>query len=135
MILCSGLYGSDLDEEVKRWRFRSFLFLNLAILVEMSIVAFPAHFLVLASMANMAKSMCMLLASATKANANMRFAQNDNMGDIAAKAVSQYTLTSLIGFGLSMGLSKVFAFTTLSTVVPLFGSLTAINLTCGYVSA
>lgn len=65
------------------------LFLNLAIILEVSTLWFPSQFLLLASVANCAKGMCWLFSASAKANANMRFAISKNIGDIASKNVSQ----------------------------------------------
>ena len=132
VILLSAKVGKNFDADVKRWRFRAPLFLNLAVGLEFLTLAFPSYFLILASVANMSKGVCMLLASATKANANMRFALQNNIGDIASKSVSQYTITSLAGFGIGMGISACLPINTLSVIIPLFSSLSAVNLYSAY---
>jgi hypothetical protein len=41
-----------------------------------------------ASLANVGKNICFLLASASRGSINMRFAKRNNMGDISGKSVS-----------------------------------------------
>jgi len=64
------------------------LALNIAIYIEIMTLKFPQHFLLLASVANIGKNICMLLSSASRASINMRFAKRNNMGDISGKATS-----------------------------------------------
>jgi hypothetical protein len=66
----------------------SMLALNIAIYIEIMTLKFPQHFLLLASVANIGKNICMLLSSASRASINMRFAKRNNMGDISGKATS-----------------------------------------------
>lgn len=61
---------------------------NLSIYIEIMTLKFPSHFLFLASLANVGKNICFLLASASRGSINMRFAKRNNMGDISGKSVS-----------------------------------------------
>lgn len=105
-ILFASRYGSNFDEDIKKWRFMSVLSLNAAIYVEILTLQFPTQFLLLASLGNVGKNISMLLSSASRASINMRFAKQNNMGDISGKAVSQYTTASLLGMGAGMLLTK-----------------------------
>ena len=64
------------------------LALNISIYIEIMTLAFPKHFLALASIANVGKNICFLLAAASRASINVRFAKRNNMGDISGKSVS-----------------------------------------------
>ena len=66
----------------------SMLALNVSIYIEIMTLQFPNHFLLLASIANVGKNICFLLASASRGSINMRFEKRNNMGDISGKATS-----------------------------------------------
>jgi len=87
-ILFAGRYGTNFDEDIKKWRFLSMLTLNASIFMEIMTLKCPQHFLLLASIANVGKNICFLLASASRGSINMRFAKKNNMGDISGKSVS-----------------------------------------------
>ena len=106
-ILFASRYGGYFDEDIKKWRFFAMSSLNLSILIEIMTLKFPNLFLLLASTANMMKNICFLMAAASRAQINMRFAKQNNIADIAGKSVSQFTTSSLLGMGLGIGLSKI----------------------------
>lgn len=62
--------------------------MNLAIFIEVMTLKFPYMFLTLASIANVGKNICFLLASASRASINVKFAKRNNIGDISGKSVS-----------------------------------------------
>lgn len=62
--------------------------MNIAIYIEIMTLRFPNHFLALASIANVGKNICFLLASASRASINVKFAKRNNIGDISGKSVS-----------------------------------------------
>ena len=64
------------------------LAINISIYIEVMALAFPHLFLFLASTANAGKNICFLLASASRAQINLRFAKTNNVGDISGKSVS-----------------------------------------------
>ena len=81
------------------------------------------------------KNICFLLASASRASINMRFAKNNNMGEISGKAVSQFTTTSLLGMGIGSLLSKMIDISSIPQLLPTFFVLSSINLYTAYKSA
>lgn len=74
-IFFAGRYGGQFDEDIKKWRFFSMSSLNLAVIIEIMTLKFPHLFLLLASTANAMKNICFLLAAASRAQINMRFAK------------------------------------------------------------
>lgn len=113
-ILFASRYGKNFDEDIKKWRFMSMIAMNVAIIIEVMTLKFPYMFLTLASIANVGKNICFLLASASKASINVKFAKNNNIGDIYGKSVSQYTASTLFGVGIGLILSKVLDITSIS---------------------
>ena len=87
-ILFASRYGKNFDEDVKKWRFMAMIALNISIFIEIMTLKFPHHFLLLASFANVGKNICFLLAAASRASINVRFAKRNNIGDISGKSVS-----------------------------------------------
>lgn len=131
-ILFAGKYGKNFDEDVKKWRFMCMILMNAAIIVEMTTLRFPGAFIYIASLANIGKNVTFLWASATRANINLRFAKRNNIGDIAGKAVTQFTSASLLGIAFGLGISKAFNIASLYTIVPLFSVFTGINIVWSY---
>jgi len=62
--------------------------LNMSFWIEITTLAFPKYFLIIASLANMGKNICFMLSSASRASINLRFAKNNNIADIQGKTVS-----------------------------------------------
>ena len=134
-IFFASRYGGFFDEDIKKWRFFAMFTLNMAILTEIMTLKFPHLFLLLASTANMGKNVCFLMAAATRAQINMKFAKQNNIADIAGKAVSQFTTSSLIGMAVGIGLSKIIDIGSLAQMAPVFAGLTFINIYSTYSSA
>lgn len=108
------------------------LLMNLSIIIEMITLRFPGAFIYLASLANVGKNVTFLCASATRASINLRFAKKNNIGDIAGKAVTQFTTASLLGIGVGLIVSKAFNIASIYTIVPIFSTFTVTNLVCSY---
>ena len=104
-ILFAGKFGKSFDEDVKKWRFMCMVLMNISIIVEMITLRFPYLFIYLASLANVGKNVTFLCSAATRASINLRFAKRNNIGDIAGKAVTQFTTASLIGMAISLIIS------------------------------
>lgn len=109
--------------------------MNLSIFVELMTLKFPAYFLLLASTANMCKNITFLMAAASRAQINMRFAKSNNIADIAGKSVSTFTTSSLLGMGIGMGFSKLIDISSLTQMAPVFALLTFVNIYSTYTSA
>ena len=109
--------------------------LNIALYIEIMTLAFPQHFLFLASSANAAKNICFLTAAASRASINNKFAKRNNIGDIVGKATSQFTTTSLIGMALGSALSQVINISSIPQLMPTFLVLSTINLYCNGMSS
>ena len=88
--------------------------LNLAIFIELLTLNFPHHFLLLASVANVAKNICFLLSAASRASINVQFAKRNNIGDISGKSVAQFTASTLFGVSIGLVLSKILDITSFS---------------------
>ena len=65
----------------------------------------------------------------------MKFARQNNIADIAGKAVSLFTTSSLVGMGVGIGMSKIIDIGSLSQMAPVFAALTFVNIYSTYSSA
>jgi len=81
---------------------------------------FPGKFLLLASIANLLKSIAGLTLGATKASFNKMFSLQENMADVTAKYQSQGLVAYLAGMGIGIGLAQ--------TLPSVYGHFTAFIL-------
>ena len=65
----------------------------------------------------------------------MKFARQNNIADIAGKAVSLFTTSSLVGMGVGIGMSKIIDIGSLAQMAPVFAALTFVNIYSTYSSA
>ncbi|CAH9068972.1 unnamed protein product [Cuscuta europaea] len=99
--LCRCIYTSSLasafDTNLKRVRFSTSVLFSLSIGVELLTPLFPHYFLVLASIANIAKQISLACYIATGTAVHRSFAMYDNLGEISAKAqiASRFTICSV----------------------------------------
>ena len=107
-------------------------FINFGIYLEISTLAFPGQFLILASISAALKNITYLLFSASRQKDNLKFALRDNMGDLTGKSVSQFTASSLGGICTGTVLSYIIDIGSITQMLPVLGCLSAIVLTCGY---
>ncbi|OQS07661.1 hypothetical protein THRCLA_20095, partial [Thraustotheca clavata] len=126
-VLFASLVNHRFDSDPKRWRMVSTLAMDAATLTEILTPLCPAYFLPMAAMANVAKNISWLSASATRAGFHYSFAKNENLADITAKAGSQSIASSIIGTAVGIAISPVIG-TTTSHVVGAFFVLSSINI-------
>ena len=65
----------------------------------------------------------------------MKFARQNNIADIAGKAVSLFTTSSLVGMAVGISLSKIIDIGSLAQMAPVFAALTFVNIYSTYSSA
>ncbi|XP_078430557.1 root UVB sensitive protein (Protein of unknown function, DUF647) isoform X2 [Wolffia australiana] len=78
--------GSAFDTNLKRVRFSSSILFSLSIGIELLTPLFPHQFLLLATLANVAKSISLAAYMATGSAIHRSFAVADNIGEVSAKA-------------------------------------------------
>ncbi|EHA8588966.1 protein root UVB sensitive 4 [Cocos nucifera] len=81
--------GSAFDTNLKRVRFSTSVLFTLSIGIELLTPAFPQYFLLLATVANIAKSISLAAHLATGSAIHQSFAITDNLGEVAAKSQIQ----------------------------------------------
>ena len=131
-------FGRAFDSDVKRFRFTSSVVFDCSALVEFITPFFPQHFLLLATIANVGKSVGITTANACRGPIQRAFALEENLGEVAAKTSAQQVLADNIGLAMAVtatGItSKVAANSKLRLTVPLvaFFPLAAMDLFCVY---
>ncbi|GAB9470587.1 putative mitochondrial protein [Globisporangium polare] len=126
-VMFASLVNNRYDADPKRWRTASAVALDVAVLMEILTPLVPAYFLPMASLANVAKNISWLSASATRAGFHNSFAMKENLADITAKAGSQSIASSIFGTGLGIGLSTLTGASTVN-VLAAFGVLSAVHI-------
>ena len=98
--------------------------------------AFPQYFVPIAGLANVAKNISYLAASASRAAIHRALSNRQgaaNLGDLTAKSGSQTIVASLVGLGLGVGVSNACG-GDVTTVWPAWAALSATHLTCTWLS-
>ena len=133
----ASIWSGALDARPRRWRLRSSVALDAAALVELAALpAFPQYFVPIAGLANVAKNISYLAASASRAAIHRALSNRQgaaNLGDLTAKSGSQTIVASLVGLGLGVGVSNACG-GDVSTVWPAWAALSATHLTCTWLS-
>lgn len=106
-ILSSRSAITSVDSDPKRWRLISAFSLDAATIMEILSPLYPGKFLLIASVANVLKNIGFITSSASRARIHQSMAQNNNLGDVTAKAGSQSIASSMIGTGLGIILSPL----------------------------
>ncbi|KAK8497099.1 hypothetical protein V6N13_053288 [Hibiscus sabdariffa] len=93
--------ASSFDTNLKRVRFSTALLFTLSIGVELLTPIFPRHFLLLASLANVAKQMSLACYMATSPSIHRSFAIADNLAEVSAKSQIQSVCFDNLGLMLA----------------------------------
>ena len=88
-VLAAATISNRFDADPKRWRLTAAMCECSARVVEVATPFFPGCFLLLASVANLGKSIACVAASATKADFHRALTRERNLGDVTGKAGSQ----------------------------------------------
>ena len=127
----ASIWSGALDARPRRWRLRSSVALDAAALVELAALpAFPQYFVPIAGLANVAKNISYLAASASRAAIHRALSNRQgaaNLGDLTAKSGSQTIVASLVGLGLGVGVSNACG-GDVTTVWPAWAALSATHL-------
>ncbi|KAF1777907.1 hypothetical protein PC129_g8427 [Phytophthora cactorum] len=132
-VLFASIVNNRYDADPKRWRIASSVALDIAVLGEILTPLAPGSFLAIASLANVAKNVAWLSASATRAGFHNSFAIRENLADVTAKAGSQAIASSIFGTGLGILISQWTGASTLN-VVAAFAVLSTVHMVSTYKS-
>ncbi|CAN1299720.1 Protein root UVB sensitive 4 [Linum perenne] len=110
--LCRCIYTASLasafDTNLKRVRFLTSVVFSLSIGVELLTPIFPQYFLLLATLANIAKQISLACYLATSSAVHRSFAVADNLGEISAKAQIQSVCFDTLGLLFAATLDTLF---------------------------
>ncbi|XP_060191695.1 protein root UVB sensitive 4 isoform X2 [Lycium barbarum] len=101
--------ASSFDTNLKRVRFWTSVLFSLSIGVELLTPVFPQYFLMLASIANIAKQISLACYLATSTAVHRSFAIADNLGEVSAKEQIQTVCFDNLGLMLAAALNILFA--------------------------
>ncbi|KAL3671223.1 hypothetical protein V7S43_003155 [Phytophthora oleae] len=132
-VLFASVVNNRYDADPKRWRVASSVALDVSVLGEILTPLAPGSFLAVASLANVAKNVAWLSASATRAGFHNSFAIRENLADVTAKAGSQAIASSIFGTGLGILISQWTGASTLNVVVA-FTVLSTLHMISTYKS-
>ena len=93
-VLAAATISNRFDADPKRWRLTAAACECSARVVEVATPFFPGWFLLMASVANLGKSVACVAASATKADFHRALTRDRNLGDVTGKAGSQARLSA-----------------------------------------
>eukprot|EP00158_Paraphelidium_tribonemae_P004899 Partr_v1_DN27041_c0_g1_i3_m29378 putative Chromosome 16 open reading frame 58 len=126
-VLYTSMFSNRFDVEPKRYRFKASLAFQMATVCELLTPLVPGLFVVLASLANIAKNIAWLTMSGCRAQMHQSFCLRDNLGDITAKAGSQSTAAGLLGTGLGVVVTSLVGGSVSSSFM-VFAPLSMISL-------
>ncbi|GAB4813666.1 hypothetical protein N2152v2_000712 [Parachlorella kessleri] len=98
-------FGESFDSDLKRFRFMTSVMYCSALSLEYITPLFPQHFLVLASLANVGKSVGLTTHIATQPAFHRSFARGENLADISAKAQAQQMVMDNLGLATAVALT------------------------------
>ncbi|OWM66312.1 protein root UVB sensitive 4 isoform X2 [Punica granatum] len=100
--------ASAFDTNLKRVRFSTSVLFSLSVGLELLTPTFPQYFLLLASIANIAKQISLACYLATGSAVHRSFAIADNLGEVSAKAQIQSVCFDNVGLALAALLNMLF---------------------------
>jgi len=115
-------FGRSFDSDVKRLRFSSSLVYTSAVFIETITPYFPKHFLAIATIANVGKSIGITSSNVVRPPIQKTFALEENLGEIAAKTSAQQVLADNIGLAIGVSVMRFqtkFVSLSLQRAVPL----------------
>lgn len=98
-------FGRRFDADLKRFRFTSSVVYDLSAAVEICTPLFPGQFLLLATLANVGKSIGITTANVCRAPIQRSFALGENLADITARTSAQQVLADNLGLAIAVALT------------------------------
>lgn len=116
---------SDLFEcNLKEWRLFADVLNNVGLTLDLFTGLLPTrYFLIISGLSSLSKSLCGLVAGATKARISQHFARAGSLGDVIAKEATQETAVNLLGLVLGVILSQLVGSDDYSNCALFFGLL------------
>ncbi|KAJ7523319.1 hypothetical protein O6H91_18G046500 [Diphasiastrum complanatum] len=102
--------GQTFDSDIKRVRFTTSMLFSISLGLEMLTPFFPHHFLLIATLANVGKSISFAAYVSTSSAILKSFALGDNLADIAAKGQVQAVVSDNLGLAIAVAISRIYKF-------------------------
>ncbi|GMH40584.1 hypothetical protein BSKO_08488 [Bryopsis sp. KO-2023] len=102
--LVGGKLGNVFDEDPRRWRMAAESVTTVGLSLEIATAFFPQHFLILASMGNLAKAFGKGMAKPAFRVIQQHFSRGNNIGEVAAKEESWEVVAQVAGLLASVQL-------------------------------
>jgi glutamate N-acetyltransferase/amino-acid N-acetyltransferase len=130
-------FGREFDSDVKRFRFTSSVVYDASSLIEMITPFFPKKFLLLATLANIGKSVGITTANVVRAPIQRSFVLEENLAEVAAKTSAQQVVADNLGLAvavLATGLTGKVVNESARLIIPFvaFIPLATMDLYCIY---
>jgi len=103
-------FGREFDSDVKRFRFTSSVVYDASSLIEMITPFFPKKFLLLATLANIGKSVGITTANVVRAPIQRSFVLEENLAEVAAKTSAQQVVADNLGLAVAVLATGKFIF-------------------------
>eukprot|EP00976_Prorocentrum_cordatum_P009264 184788-Prorocentrum_minimum.AAC.1 len=126
-------FGRQFDADIKRFRFISSVIYDMSAGVEIMTPLFPKQFLLLATCANIGKSIGVTTANVVRAPIQVSFSLQSNLADIAARTSAQQVVSDNLGLAFAVALTAaVRNLPKVRTTIPfvLYPILSGIDLFC-----
>lgn len=101
-VLIGGRFGSLFDDDPKQWRMYADFIGSAGSIFDLTTQVYPAYFLPLASLGNLAKAVARGLKDPSHRVIENHFAISGNLGDVAAKEEVWGVTAQLLGLGLGI---------------------------------
>ncbi|EFN59464.1 hypothetical protein CHLNCDRAFT_138052 [Chlorella variabilis] len=98
-------FGESFDSDLKRFRYATSIIYAVSLSLEFLTPLAPQHFLVMASLANVGKSIGLTTFIATQPAFHRSFCLRENLADISAKTQAQQMVMDNIGLAAAVGLT------------------------------
>lgn len=100
-------YSNAFEIYIKEFRYLADVLNNIGLTLDLLSSHFPLYYFIIISCSTVCKSLCGLIAGATKARISAHFASPGNLADVTAKESTQETAVSLIGLILGIVVAKL----------------------------
>jgi hypothetical protein len=107
-LLFSYAAGANFDANVKEWRLFADLINDVGMTLDLlaPLAPTPAWFMVVGALGAACKTICGMVAGATRASITAHFAREGNLADVSAKEGAQETAVTLVGLVAGSGLAS-----------------------------
>ena len=126
-LVFSYIVGASFDVHVKEWRLFADLINDVGLTLDMLAPLAGSYFVLVAALGAACKTICGMVAGATRASITSHFSLRDNLADVSAKESAQETAVTLVGLLGGTLLARRLDDSAFTTWIA-FGVLTALHV-------